>query len=256
MLTRSLCCFRGISPAAERKMWRAGCLSWDRLPHVGRALSPRKTANLAAQVPELRAALSGRVADYFLKRLPPGFRLRVWPEFEAGLAFLDVETTGLGVRDELTVIGLWQGGNMAHYVRDRNLHEFLEAWRRIEVLVTFNGIRFDLPVLARHFGLMCLPPHIDLLHEARVYGLSGGLKEIEKVLGITRRAEEDGDGVMAVWLWRRYAEQGDEASLEHLLRYNERDVLSSVRLARELLKRSFDNYPGPVPSLPSVVTLR
>ncbi len=208
---------------------------------------------MAAQLPELRAALSGRVADYFLRRLAPGHRLRVWPDLEDGVAFLDVETTGLGPRDEVTVIGLWQAGHRRSFVRGRDLHGFLEVWRKVEVLVTFNGTGFDLPALARTFHLACLPPHIDLMHEARVYGHAGGLKSIEHSLGIRRAADEEGDGELAVHLWRSYMDEGDQTSLDRLLRYNARDVLSSVLLAREILKRSWDGYPGPRPALPRSV---
>lgn len=245
MLTRSLCCFRGISPEAERRLWQAGCLSWDCLPRIGGAVSVRKAIRLAEQLPELREALAGRVADYFLARLPPGYRLRVAPEFEAGLAFLDIETTGLSPASDVTVIGLWQSGHMTQFVRGRNLHDFLAVWRRIEVVVTFNGIRFDLPFLMRQFGLRCAPPHIDLQQEARIYGFSGGLKAIEKPLGIVRTPDEEGDGAAAVDLWRKYSDRNDEASLAQLLRYNERDVRSLAVLSKALLKRSFDNFPGP-----------
>lgn len=251
MLTHSLCCFRGISAEAERKLWRAGCLTWDYLPRIGKALSSRKTADLVAQAPELRAALTGRVADYFLQRLPVGHRLRVWPEFGDGVAFLDVETTGLGPRDQLTVIGLSQGGRASCFVQGRDLHGFLEVWRKIEVLITFNGARFDLPVVARTFGLKSLPPHIDLMHEARAYGYGGGLKAIEHSLGIQRAVDEDGDGELAVLLWRRHVDEGDDASLTRLLRYNARDVKSLVTLAGAVLNRSVDGYPGPLPSFPS-----
>lgn len=251
MLTRSLCCFRGVSVSAERKLWRAGCLTWDYLPQAGRVLSPRKAADLAAQMPELRAALEGRVADYFLKRLPTGHRLRVWPGFADGVAFLDVETTGLGSRDELTLIGLWQAGRMLSFVRGRNLCEFLGIWRSIDVLITFNGTRFDLPMLARTFDLTCLPPHIDLMHEARVYGYTGGLKSIERSLGIRRLANEEGDGEMAVRLWRSHADEGNNSSLMRLLQYNARDVRSLVALSRKILRLSFDGYPGPLFALPS-----
>jgi uncharacterized protein YprB with RNaseH-like and TPR domain len=254
MLTRSFCCFRGLSAGAERKLWRAGCLTWDQLPLAGRLLSPRKALDLAAQMTELRAALVGRVADYFLKRLPVGHRLRVWPEFSEGVAFLDVETTGLGRRDELTVIGLWQAGRMRHFVRGRDLSEFLEVWRKIEVLVTFNGAHFDLPVLMRTFGILCMPPHIDLLFESKTYGYSGGLKSIERSLGIRRSADEEGDGAEAVLLWRLYEEKGDNTILAKLIRYNERDVRSLVALSGVLLKRSFDGYPGPFRDFRSLTT--
>jgi len=249
MLTRSLCCFRGVSPEAERKLWRAGCLDWSGLPAVGRALSPRKTMDLARQLPEARMALEGRVADYFLRRLPVGFRPRVVPDFGDGVAFLDVETTGLGARDDVTVVGVWQAGKLRQFVRGIDLSAFLGCWRRIEVLVTFNGATFDLPVVLRGFGLNCPPPHVDLMHEARCYGYAGGLKGVERALGIRRQQEEEGDGRMAVDLWRRHAIEGDEESLAKLLKYNARDVLSLVEVTRCLWRRSFDSYPGPLPGL-------
>jgi uncharacterized protein YprB with RNaseH-like and TPR domain len=244
MLTHGFCCFRGISAAAERKLWQAGCMTWDYLPRAGRALSSRKAADLARQLPAARAALSGRVADYFLSRLPAGHRLRVWPDFAEGVAFLDVETTGLGLTDRLTVIGIRQGKDVRQFVQDRDLHVFLEVWRQIEVLVTYNGTRFDLPVLARTFGLSSMPPHIDLMHEARVFGYAGGLKSIERALGIVRGPEETGDGESAVRFWQDY-EAGDPAALDRLLHYNERDVDTLRVLARVILRRSFDGYPGP-----------
>jgi hypothetical protein len=194
-------------------------------------------------------ALRGRVADYFLTRLPAGYRLRAWPDFFDGAAFLDVETTGLGPHDELTVVGIRLPGRMFSFVRGRDLWSFLEVWRRIDVLITFNGSCFDLPVLARAFGLSTMPPHIDLLHEARIHGFSGGLKAIERSLGIRRTAEEAGDSEEAVHLWRRYSETGDIASLDRLVRYNARDVLSLTVLARAILMRTVDNYPGPLSDL-------
>lgn len=250
MLTRSLCCFRGISAGAERKLWRAGCLAWDYLPRAGHALSSRKAADLAAQLPVLRAALDGGVADVFLRRLPVGHRLRAWPDFACGTTFLDVETTGLGPRDDLTVIGVYRDGCQQTFVRDRNLADFLRIWRQTSVLVTFNGARFDWPVLARTFGLTSMPPHIDLLAEARAFGYAGGLKAVERALGVRRSAGETGDGELAVRLWRQFADNGSEASLSHLLRYNAQDVRSLVVLARELLRRSMDSYPGPRLAVP------
>lgn len=210
----------------------------------------RPSGSSRRSVPEAKAALRGRVADYFLTRLPPGYRVRVWPDFREGVAFLDVETTGLDSSDELTVIGVRQAGVSDTFVCGRDLWRFLEIWRRIEVLVTFNGTRFDLPVLARAFGLRALPPHIDLMHEARSHGYAGGLKAIERMLGIRRTAEEEGDGEEAVRLWNRYSNAGDSDSLDRLLRYNARDVLSLEVLARAILKRTFDAYPGPLPEWP------
>ena len=121
------------------------------------------------------------------------------------------------------------------------------------MLVSFYGTRFDLPMLARTFDFTCLPPHIDLMHEARAYGYTGGLKSIERSLGIRRTANEEGDGEMAVRLWRSHADEGDDSSLVRLLQYNARDVRSLVVLSRKILRQSFDAYPGPLYALPSCV---
>jgi uncharacterized protein len=245
MLRNSFCCFRGVSEAAERALWRDGCLEWRFLPLAGRTLSTHKRQLIMDQVPEMQTALEGRLAGYFLSRLPPGHRLRVWPEFHNSTLFLDIETTGLQTTDEITVIGAWQNGAYSHYVRGVNLERFLEVAGRAQLLITFNGRRFDWPVIERTFGCSLPIPHIDLMHEARVHGYSGGLKAIEPRLGVLREGTEKGDGLLAVTLWGRYRETGDQTALEHLLRYNACDVTSLVVLARKLFQLSVQHYPGP-----------
>ena len=241
-----------MSPDAEKKLWRAGCLNWDGLSASNRVISDRKLTDLMGQLPVSVAALEGRVADYFLKRLPVGHRLRLLPDFATSIGFLDVETTGLGPRDKLTVVGLWRDGNLTQFVKGRNLADFMREWRRIEVLVTFNGRRFDWPVLAREFGLRCEPPHIDLMEEARAHGFIGGLKVIERYLGVTRDETEKGDGMEAVRLWNDYRAGGDIRCLDKLMRYNAKDVTSLVLLTVWLWRRSMEGYLAPIPSLPKV----
>ena len=254
MIDRSMCCFSGISAEAERKLWRAGCLSWDGVAAAERVVSPGKANTMRMELPFLRAALEGGVADYFLRRLPVGYRMRLLPDFVTGTGFLDVETTGLGRQDQLTVIGVWRNGVLRQYVQGHDIADFLREWRRIEVLVTYNGLRFDWPMLARQLGLACMPPHIDLMVEARVHGAVGGLKDVERMLGISRTDDEVGNGAEAVRLWYAYRQAGDCASLAKLLRYNARDVMSLVALSVWLWRRSMDTYSGPMPSLPMELT--
>lgn len=62
-------------------------------------------------------------------------------------------------------------------------------------MITFNGGPFDLPFIRRQFPGIKLPPaHIDLRFFLRQLGLRGGLKAIERRLGLVcegmaRRAE-------------------------------------------------------------------
>ena len=252
MLRNSFCCFRGVSAAAERKIWQDGCLAWRSLVLTGRAVSARKRRDLLDQVPEMEAALAGGLAGYFLSRLPLGHRLRVWPEFHDRTLFLDIEATGLGPDAGPTVIGAWRNGSFAQYVNGRDMEHFLEIAGSAKLLVTFNGVRFDWPVIERFFSCRLPIPHIDLLHEARAHGYAGGLKSIEPKIGIHRDEAESGDGVLALRLWERYSVEGEREALDRLLAYNRRDVLSLVALSRKLLWLSIQNYPGPGLSLPAV----
>jgi uncharacterized protein YprB with RNaseH-like and TPR domain len=62
--------------------------------------------------------------------------------------------------------------------------------------------------------------------------LRGGLKRIEKELGIDRGENLDGlDGLAAIRLWRAYRTQGDDEALQTLIAYNREDVVNLETLA-------------------------
>lgn len=250
MLTHSFCCFRGVSVEAERKLWAAGCLEWRQLGFATHVFSARKQKAILGQLAEMQTALSARLAGYFLARLPCGYRLRAWPTFRERTLFVDIETTGLGRDACITVIGVWRDGVLEHFVRGINLEQFLRVAGEAELVVSFNGVRFDWPAIEREFGCTLAVPHIDLLHEARAHGYAGGLKHIEQLVGIVRTEEEEGDGMLAVELWRHYEAHREKAALRRLLAYNACDVTSLVFLARRLLGRTMEAYPGPKISLP------
>ena len=115
----------------------------------------------------------------------------------------------------MTVAGLYDGQNMRQFVQGHNLQEFPRALAEFDLLVTFNGTQFDLPVLRAYFPELVLPPaHVDLRFLMARLGFKGGLKKIEPRFGIHRPKEVTGmDGYMAVLLWQRY-QRGDKGALE------------------------------------------
>ena len=146
--------------------------------------------------------------------------------------FLDIETTGLSPEEsEVTVVGAIAGGQPATFVKGVNLHEFPEYVKQWPLLVSFNGIQFDVPFLRVHTPEAKLDqPHIDLRFVLRSLGYRGGLKAIEKRLGLVRDADIQGvNGMTAIRLWERYT-QGDHEAFDRLVAYNMADVSSLPKL--------------------------
>ena len=112
-------------------------------------------------------------------------------------------------------------GKLALFVNGINLDQFPAYVAQFPLLVTFNGSQFDVPFLRAHFPEARLDQaHIDLRFVLRSLGYRGGLKAIERNLGLTRDAAIQGvDGFEAVRLWHRYR-RGDRAALMKLALYN------------------------------------
>ncbi|MDE2484368.1 MAG: ribonuclease H-like domain-containing protein [candidate division NC10 bacterium] len=151
-------------------------------------------------------------------------------------AYLDIETSFEGA---ITVVGL--------YATDRGLIQLIDAqisdvtvWQAlegVETICTYNGSRFDLPVIRRRLGLdlsAALHSH-DLMYTCWRHGLFGGLKRVEEQLSIPRRSKGV-DGIEAMRLWSRYEDGGDEGALQMLLTYNSEDVLNLPVLEARLME--------------------
>jgi uncharacterized protein YprB with RNaseH-like and TPR domain len=145
--------------------------------------------------------------------------------------FLDIETEGLSKeRNDITVIGIYHQGAYRPFIKGLNLHRAFEFLSGIPIWVTFNGENFDIPFIKAKFPELSTPHlHIDLFQLTGAIGLKGGLKKIEKALGIIRKTEGL-NGYDAVKLWRRWEEFGDKSALRTLILYNREDVVNLKRI--------------------------
>jgi uncharacterized protein YprB with RNaseH-like and TPR domain len=153
---------------------------------------------------------------------------RIFDAFKEKAVYLDIETSGsYQGMDEITVIGLYDGCNVQTFVNGSNLDEFEISISQYDLVITFNGTTFDLPFIRRWFPNISLPPaHIDLRFLLKKLGYSGGLKKIEKDLGLGRAPEIDGiGGYDAVLLWKAY-QWGDQEALDRLIQYNTADIVN------------------------------
>lgn len=229
MLTSTFIHVSGIGYTTERKIWEMGALTWAEFLslHPNLELPDAKKALILPHIEESIERLAERDHAFFARTLQSKDHWRAVSEFGNELAYLDIETTGCGYDDQITVIGLYNGHDMRTFIRGINLDEFPAAVSGFKMLATFFGSGFDLPFIRRTFPDLSLDQlHVDLCFLLRRLGLAGGLKNIEKQLKIKRRPETEGlDGFDAVRLWNEYR-RGSEEALELLLLYNKEDVMN------------------------------
>jgi len=218
----------GIGPKTERRLWQRGILTWEAfLAEEGDTLfSSHRHAYVERQV---EASIENRDNIHFFQdRLSSTNMWRVFDRFKDRAGYLDIETSGGGGDgDEITVIGLYDGLSVQTFVKGINLQEFELAVAEYDLVITFNGSQFDLPVIRRHFPHIAVPTaHIDLRFLLKRLGYSGGLKMIEKQSGLARDSNIDGmSGFDAVMLWQAYS-WGDHSALERLIQYNTADIVN------------------------------
>lgn len=228
---------QGVGEKTERKLWAQGILAWDgflaadRIEHMS-----RESKNLYdAILREAAKNLAEKNADFFKKMFRPREHWRLFQDFREYAVALDIETTGYPSHagGEVTVVGLYDGFDYRAFVQGADLcKETLEReLDRYRYLITFFGSAFDMPFLRDTLGVTFSGLHFDLCFSGKKAGLKGGLKKVEKLLGITRDESVQGfDGFDAVRLWQA-ARQGSGEARELLITYNRYDTVNLFEIA-------------------------
>jgi uncharacterized protein len=230
---------RGIGPKTAALLGESGFSSWDdcfnrtdELPFNG-----KRRKHFIKELEQSAQALKREDIDYFISSFPTAEQWRILARYLKSAAFIDVETTGLSWHYcHASVIAAFYKGAIHSFRYGENLDDFLELVESAGLLVTFNGNCFDIPFLEKTFNIPEINcPHIDLRWIAWHRGQRGGLKQIERAMGIRRPACVEGvDGLEAVELFYRW-QQGDFEARHILIRYCAADVLSTYLLAERLL---------------------
>ena len=170
---------------------------------------------------------------------------RLYDFFREDAVFLDLETTGLSKNnDDITVFGLYDGISTKIMIKGINLDytSLKKELEKYKLIVTFNGASFDIPFIEKRYpNLIPKIPNFDVRSVTDKLGLKGGLKNIERELGIKRTQIVDkfygGD---ALTLWRMYSATGDEYYLNLLVEYNEFDIINLKIVAEYCIKKLKD----------------
>jgi len=234
MLRQSFCFLPNIGPQREATIWNAGISDWSSF------LETKKVCGIGEESKETHDALL-RVAKqklweddaaWFGHMLGQSEHWRVYNEFKEQAVYLDIETDGY--YGSVTVVGLYDSNQTMTFVRGINLDKQLlqQQLAKYKMIVTFNGASFDLPVIKRYFNISTHVPHVDLRFVCQRAGLTGGLKAIERQLGIKRPEAVQGiAGSDAVYLWNQFKTTSERKYLDLLVQYNEEDVINLPRIA-------------------------
>ncbi len=224
-----------IGLATERKLWDAGIRDWDDLldAKTDIPLSAARHEAMCGMIRESKRSLDSGDHRFFKEHLKSCDVWRAFSDFRSDAAYLDIETTGLSENAAVTVVGLFDGVQTQTFIKGQNMDELSDALSRFKLLITFNGSLFDIPMLKRAFPELDFHQlHLDLRFSLKRLGYSGGLKMIEREVGISRSEETQGvDGWEAVRLWYRWARGGDREALDILVKYNIEDIVNLERLA-------------------------
>jgi uncharacterized protein len=183
-------------------------------------------------------ALRERDIRYLTGKLVTRDHWRILGYFFDKATFFDIETSGLGWNDYITIIVCYHRGKIHYFVENENLDSFLDLLHEVDLLVSFNGSTFDVPRVLDAFHIPELPcPHIDLRWLCYHAQYKGGLKAIAEEMGFVR-PEDLGtlDGADAVLLWDRWTNRGDFQAKSLLIRYCCTDVLLLVLVAIRALE--------------------
>lgn len=243
MLENTFVHLPGVGHATEHSLWRRGVTTWSEFLSESRVprISDDRKARMDSEILESSDRLREGDSRYFQNRLPERHMWRMLKDFRPRTAYLDIETTGISLRSPVTVVGVHDGRRTHSLVRGRdltgpNLEAILSS---ADLLVTYNGKGFDMPVLRSQFpSWVPEVPHVDLRHLLARLGHVGGLKAIERELSIERdRRVEMMTGADAVYLWRLWERQGKTNALELLLEYNAADCENLSALSEYAYER-------------------
>ncbi|MBI3244842.1 MAG: ribonuclease H-like domain-containing protein [Chloroflexi bacterium] len=180
----------------------------------------------------------------------------------SGLAFFDIETTGLaggaGTLAFLIGVGLIQADQFIlrqYFLREPKEEKAMLAGVADSLvgrvgLVTYNGRSFDVPIVQSRFTLnrrrfdLASFPNLDLLHPARrlwrgrYENCSLGTLE-GAVLGLAR-TEDDVPGALIPQMYVNYLHTGDASEMLRVIYHNAEDILSMVTLATHILETFAD----------------
>ncbi len=228
-----------IGPQREKTLLLEGCACWTDILNASRPLAGLDLLawdEVRSAAEQSLRAMQADDAAFFTAKFPPAEQWRVLTQWFGRASYFDIETSGLEADSIVTLVCCFHEGRPLRFLAGENLDDFLDLLENVKLLVSFNGASFDVPRVLDRFHIPELPcAHVDLRWLCHHAGWRGGLKKIERALGLRRPPDLDGlGGAEAVWLWQAWSGRGDEQAKRTLERYCAADTVMLSLLAARL----------------------
>lgn len=249
MLKNTFIIYDRIGKIKEKNLWNSGIKDWNDFLNQKKikSISDKSKAYYDRKINETITALREGDSSYFCNKLDTAENWRLYDYFREETAFIDIETSGVGKNSYLTIFGLFDGIDTKIMIKDINfdIKSLKKELVKYKLIVTFNGSSFDIPFLNKRYPeLIPKIPHFDLKHVCLKLELKGGLKQVEKEIGIKRKNDyvDRMYGGDAFYLWRRFKATGDDYFLRLLIEYNEEDIINLKKICDYVVEKLKKNY--------------
>lgn len=237
-----------VGAKKEKALWECGIRRWSEFidcEEIG-PVKPKDKGRFDSLLNHAYDLLDDGDSRGLGEMLKTGEHWRLYNRFRDSASFLDIETDGLERDSTVTVVTVCRGKEVHTLVNGENLtsETLSKAMEGTSMFVTFNGCCFDVPVLRCSFPDVDFEyPHFDLRFGCRKVGMCGGLKQVEKDIGIVRSDNiAEVDGFEAVRLWKRWINSGDREARDRLVEYNVADTVNLRELADLAYHRLVTDY--------------
>ena len=142
----------------------------------------------------------------------------------------DIETTGVGPNDIVTVACVWAPGTQAHCFYGEDPSSVVAILDSAKYIHTYNGVEFDLPRFARHCGRTMEAwrrKTVDPLYMMKHAMGIGACAKLNDILQENGFEPKSGSGLQAIQFW-------NEGNRDALVSY----CMDDARLTYELCESS------------------
>jgi hypothetical protein len=116
----------------------------------------------------------------------------------------DIETTGVGEHDIVTIACVWSPGKQAEAFYGEDFTDVVKMLDDASFIYTYNGVEFDLPRLAKHCKRDLGPwleKTVDPLYMMKHTMGFGACKKLNDLLLLNGFEPKSGSGLQAVEFW-------------------------------------------------------